>query len=1016
MGVALIKFSDGLNAGTAGRAFLTASGQDLVIENDTSGPGSSIASWRITLAFAPVGTARERRPFIDPLSSWVIEENANGDTPSATLTNLEAGFPGSYRIILEVWTDTNFKGIRDVDIRNAIILTPISLLVIPPYQKDPDPLPLEGVGAKPDEMNLEDQRWGWAGPDYDAGQYPWRMVSEALKKLDNVPTSGVPDSRQVIAGAGLTGGGDLSVDRTFNVVANADGTIVVNSNDIQVGDLPWTKLFGVGTDILEPSGWPVPGDANDADATLSYVNATRTFSLTHLSDFNVYVAGTRVTVTGTLTKQWPDTAGTHFFYIDAAGVLQTTMSETTWVGVIGGAGCPVASLTWHSSGVVTSLIDERHGLMDGETHKYLHQTQGSKWIRGGGGALSGFTFGNGSLDVHAQFDVEQVLIRDEDILKLCEANGLNTFSPLVARTWAKVGAEWVVKDYDAFPGVMQSGANYTGGTYTGASGRVAWNEITAGVGALTEATNSDFVLAHVFATTEASGNSADGGSTNWGVEVILGQGEYDNTGDLEEGALLEVRNLVLAGLPFQEFVFLGSVAFQTNSGYGNSVKARTVEVEDVLGNTIDYVDLRDTGIGGGGGGGGGVTDHGLLTGLADDDHTQYLLQDGTRQAAYLDSAAYVTAGTTPALSGTFRGPNAGEVRFRNWTNSGDIRALTVGVTNLLQIGDSNTGNVFINGTGALQISIDAGTRLLLQAGLATFFTNVKLADGYISVSATPAQTGAFRLANNTGIYWRNAANNSDLAGIVCTGADIWEFAGGFFNSNGFRVHANGGLSAASYVQAGSVPASSGAFRLANNETISWRNTANSSDLPGIQLVTGDIWEFAAGFVNVQLGRFHSQGGLSANTYVQAGSNPAQSGAYRLPNASWIAGRNAANSADINALRVNTSNVVEIGTSAVVLGTVTVPNSAPFYSTDNAGTGVVPLIRANTSDEVEVGAPTGVAPLQVETQLTRFNFHVEMEQEDLSVLSAPTGTEGQLVYDDDGNLYFRTATSLTQLTF
>lgn len=28
--------------------------------------------------------------------------------------------------------------------------------------------------------------------------------------------------------------------------------------------------------------------------------------------------------------------------------------------------------------------------------------------------------------------------------------------------------------------------------------------------------------------------------------------------------------------------------------------------------------------GGGGGGGGGVTDHGALTGLADDDHTQYL--------------------------------------------------------------------------------------------------------------------------------------------------------------------------------------------------------------------------------------------------------------------------------------------------------------------------------------------------------------------------------------------------------
>lgn len=32
-----------------------------------------------------------------------------------------------------------------------------------------------------------------------------------------------------------------------------------------------------------------------------------------------------------------------------------------------------------------------------------------------------------------------------------------------------------------------------------------------------------------------------------------------------------------------------------------------------------------------GGGGGGVTDHGALTGLGDDDHTQYLLADGSRQ-------------------------------------------------------------------------------------------------------------------------------------------------------------------------------------------------------------------------------------------------------------------------------------------------------------------------------------------------------------------------------------------------
>lgn len=59
-----------------------------------------------------------------------------------------------------------------------------------------------------------------------------------------IASSGVPSSRQLIAGNGLTGGGDLTADRTFNVVANVDGTIVVNANDIQVGVIGTTNIAG----------------------------------------------------------------------------------------------------------------------------------------------------------------------------------------------------------------------------------------------------------------------------------------------------------------------------------------------------------------------------------------------------------------------------------------------------------------------------------------------------------------------------------------------------------------------------------------------------------------------------------------------------------------------------------------------------------------------------------------------------------------------------------------------------
>lgn len=53
----------------------------------------------------------------------------------------------------------------------------------------------------------------------------------------NTTADSVAPTRSLTAGSGLTGGGDLSADRTFNVGANADGSITVNSNDIQVGIL-----------------------------------------------------------------------------------------------------------------------------------------------------------------------------------------------------------------------------------------------------------------------------------------------------------------------------------------------------------------------------------------------------------------------------------------------------------------------------------------------------------------------------------------------------------------------------------------------------------------------------------------------------------------------------------------------------------------------------------------------------------------------------------------------------------
>ena len=87
------------------------------------------------------------------------------------------------------------------------------------------------------------------------------------------------------------------------------------------------------------------------------------------------------------------------------------------------------------------------------------------------------------------------------------------------------------------------------------------------------------------------------------------------------GANAEITSL--SGLPFAEFVPVGSVIFESANSFGNTVKARVYPADT----GADYVDFRGTQLYTPAG---EATTHGLLSGLNSDDHIQYLLVDGTR--------------------------------------------------------------------------------------------------------------------------------------------------------------------------------------------------------------------------------------------------------------------------------------------------------------------------------------------------------------------------------------------------
>lgn len=125
-------------------------------------------------------------------------------------------------IVFDDSSDATLVGVRAWDRDNGGVLIPPSSASFPPSGSEQ----INEIIFRTDLNEL----YQWDG-------VTWNIIGPS--------TSGfVPDSRQVIAGAGLTGGGDLSGDRTFNVGANGDGSIIVNTNDVQVGILATDAQHG----------------------------------------------------------------------------------------------------------------------------------------------------------------------------------------------------------------------------------------------------------------------------------------------------------------------------------------------------------------------------------------------------------------------------------------------------------------------------------------------------------------------------------------------------------------------------------------------------------------------------------------------------------------------------------------------------------------------------------------------------------------------------------------------------
>lgn len=394
------------------------------------------------------------------------------------------------------------------------------------------------------------------------------------------------------------------------------GEVAINTHD---GKL-FLKRDQSGTErIVDVTAFQETGEPNGhqdrTQSTISFSNSTRVFTITPATTrFDVWCKGIRFAFTSAQTTTIPNTTGLYYVYFDENGVLQNKSSATafSWKDET-----PVAILFWNAlTSAAPFVYDTRHGItLDWQTHEYLQKTRGAA-VYEGFNIVYDFENQDGSSDNHAQIGIAGGTFFNEDleVTIVASSTPTNDFEqslgdfnnpasiPVIYRSGQDTGTTpttdgpWVIDTATTFPF-----KNVT-------NGRMVYNSSVTGNWSTTEITNNYFGVMFIVATS----------NPDQPIVSFMGQDEYAN--------LTEAKGVSWATYNFGNFPdpdqtptadlrLLYKLIYQVSDSYTNTRKARLIEYDDKrLTNFINLVGGREA----------VITDHGILSGLADDDHSQYV--------------------------------------------------------------------------------------------------------------------------------------------------------------------------------------------------------------------------------------------------------------------------------------------------------------------------------------------------------------------------------------------------------
>lgn len=475
-------------------------------------------------------------------------------------------------------------------------------------------------------------------------------------------------------------------------------------------------------DVLAVTGEPM-GHEDKTQSAISFDAATRIFTIAPVgSYFEVWVKGTKHTFTTAQTVTLPNATGEYYIYFDENGLGAQT-SYFVW-----DQQAPTALIYYNSNtGLAPYFADERHGTtLDWQTHEYLHRTRGAV-------IANGFTIGNYTVGGSVQLDIGNGTFFDEDL----QIDVTHSNTP-TANTWQQdlQGPAQIPMFYLSGTGWVRD--NPTGYLNKQGTNRPRYNLLSGGTWSTADIDNNRYGATFIVATNNLT----------YPIIGIISQSAHDNKGAAEA---LEFSDLVLTGFPVAEFRLLYKVVFQANATNGT------------LSSVWDLRQLSATtpsaAIG---------SDHGLLSGLGDDDHPQYLLR--TDAATVATSGSYNDLTNKPTNVSAFTNDSG-------YLTSIDANSLTGATLNsaivnssLTSVGvlngvTSNAATAFIAGDAAisgvaLQIPRDGGIRNLYNG-----FNTI-----YFDVSNGGATHGGFQFRSSSA--FTNVLTMSTTAFNVSTDAVV----------------------------------------------------------------------------------------------------------------------------------------------------------------------------------------------------------------------------------------------------